>query len=344
MKHNNEIIPDGFFLSEENLPKSIINDRPRPLLAYRDTRRATILVKRTVIGPFVNRHTTDEDTITIMVRNESHIRIPNRKLKAVEKNRCLRMARKHDLVDPQYLTNEVQEIEHLANPVSVLYGDGSNKTNEVAGIPARVIYSQAVSIQPKKESIQHITHNALSDEKTMRNVAEFDKAGKTTMRTSLFETAYVREGTAFLSTITIDTPTLESLTLVLYGLQAGSYGAGSNVYGTNLRNEVLGIALTKREIPVTPWSSLHEHEIKNVDDAVKNFVDEIQTKINEKNGEKFLDSTEVQTLQTNLLGSMEDVVKAMTTLSKQAKEYVDVVFGSVENKKSKKTKEKEAEE
>lgn len=323
----NEKIPKKFLLTPENQPKSTVNGQPRPYLAHRDTRRATILVKRTVIGPFVNRHTNEEDTITIDIKGVPHIRIPNRKLKAVEKSRILRSARLAGIMPLGYLTNEVQEIEDLGNPISLVFGDGSNKQNEVAGIPGRVIYSQAVSIQPKSESIVHLTHNALSDEKTMRNVAERDAKGKTTMRTSLFETHYVKEGTTFLSTVTIDTPTKDILAVALYALGASSYGAGTNVYGTNIQNEILGMAFTYGEIPITPWSFLNDckDEQKSPDSMCDSFADKMKKTAGDAN---FLNREIAGKLQKELAGDRENIEEALKGINSHCGEYMATIFGT----------------
>lgn len=318
-----EKIPTDFLLTPENQPKTTVNGQPRPFLAHRDTRRATIFVKRTVVGPFVNRHTMEEDTINIEVRGQPHIRIPNRKLKAVEKNRVLRAARFAGIMPPEYLTNEIQEVEHLGNPVSLVFGDGSNKSNEVAGVPGRAIFSQAVSVQPKAGSIEHITHNALSDEKTMRNVAAKEK-GKSTMRTSLFETHYIKEGTVFLSVVTVDTPTREMLAVVLYGLEAGSYGAGTNVYGTNIRNEVLGIAFTHHELPLTPWSFLTDHETAP-DAAGEAFAAAAKALVGTG---VFLDQKDALALQQELAGDRGKVEKALLAIQEHCGPYISTVFGS----------------
>lgn len=316
-------IPKELLLTPETLPKTSINGKPRPFLAYRDTRRATLLVKRTVIGPFVNRHNLDEDTITIQVNGDAHIRVPNRKFKAVEKARVLRAARMAGLVPAGYLTNEVQEVADLANPVSIAYGDGSNKQNEVAGIPSRILHSQGVSVQTRAGSIVQLTHNALSDERTMRNVADREK-GKTTMRTSLFETSYVKEGTVFLSTLTIDTPTKDLLAVALYGLQAGSYGAGTAVYGTNIRNDLEGIAFTHRELPFTPWSILQDNPTKEPDAATKSLVG---ASIESSKDGHFLDSVKAKRLQEELAGTRQRATQALQAILAHCPDYIETVFG-----------------
>lgn len=248
-----DAIPDEHFI----LTDLQVNGETRPPLAQRDTRRIVIYLKRTVIGPFINRQDNDGDTIRARIgpgaSATDHIRVPARKWKSIEKVRGLQICRMYDAISSDYLYNEVKDTDLLANPVSVVFGDSAAASGDSAGIPSLAIYEQGLSVQLVADATERMQHNALSEAGTMWNVGE-EKG----FRHSLFDTLYVREGTVFLQSITLEAPTPESLGFILMTLDATRYGAGKQVLGNNIRNEVLGILATRNEPPVTAYTVLEE--------------------------------------------------------------------------------------
>ncbi len=225
----------------------------KPLLSRRTNRRIIIYLDREVIGPFVNRSTDPSDTIRYRFPDEDGrkgrevVRVPSRKFKSKEKLRGLEVCRAFGLVDPNYEYNAVESTEMLNNPNSVLFGDTETGGN-AAGIPSKFIYGEGLSVEDAAKAVQPLTHNALSEEGTMWNRKEGE------FRTSLFETVSVLPGTHIIQTITVDSPTPESLAHLLISLTATRYGAQTSVTGSNIRNRIMVILATTDEPPVTAYT------------------------------------------------------------------------------------------
>jgi CRISPR-associated protein Csc2 len=315
------LIPKAHFITESIK----VNDESRPPLAQRDTRRVIIYLRRTTIGPLVNRQDNEGDTIRARVANVDHIRVPARKWKSIEKLRAMQICRETDTISPNYLYNEVIDTDILANPMSVIFGDSSSASGDAAGIPSLAIYEQGLSIQSVSKATERITHNALSEAGTMMNIGE--KKGQ--FRQSLFDTLYVREGTIFLQSITLEAPTIESLALILMTLDATRYGAGKQVLGNNIKNEVIGLLATRNEPPVTPYTVLAElGKDEDVDKAISIYMKQVKA----WNGH-FVEGSEIEKIRAALRQDSKGRDQIMKKLFEEAKSYHTFVYGSKEKKK-----------
>ncbi len=315
------LVPKTNFITESIK----VNDEDRPPLAQRDTRRIIIYLKRTTIGPFINRQDNEGDTIRARVANVDHIRVPARKWKSIEKVRAMQICRESGTISSNYLYNEVVDTDLLANPMSVIFGDSSSASGDAAGIPSLAIYEQGLSIQSVSKATERITHNALSEAGTMMNIGE--KKGQ--FRQSLFDTLYIREGTVFLQSITLEAPTVESLAFILMSLDATRYGAGKQVLGNNMRNEVIGILATRNEPPVTPYTVLTElGKDEDVEKAISIYLNQVKA----WNGH-FVEGSKVENLRAELRQDDKSKDEIMKKLDAEAKAYHAFVYGSKEKKR-----------
>ncbi len=319
-------------LGEDNFTKS--SDGIRPLLALRTNKRLTIVIDREIIGPFVNRSTDPSDTI----RYRDHegrqlVRVPSRKFKSKEKLRGLEICRAYGLVDKEYEYNNVVRKELLNNPNSILFGD-ANVQGDEAGLPSKFVYGEGLSTEDVSTIAQPLTHNALSEEGTM-----WDRS-KGSFRTSLFETLSIMPGAHIVQTITIDSPTPESLVHMLNCLTATRYGAQTSVTGPNIRNRVIGIIATVEEPPVTAYTL--NRDLQNMvkketsgesstllDDAVKGaFANVIGNKILGADAQTFV----------NKVRSDKAMNEVYAALRQQSTDFYNYVYESKAEGKSKKKK------
>ncbi len=325
-----DLVPESHFITQDMQ----VNGEVRPPLAQRDTRRAILYLKRTVIGPLVNRQDNDGDTIRARIEatngSVDHIRVPARKWKSIEKVRGLQICRAYGLVSANYLYNEVNDTDLLKNPVSVVFGDSAAGAADSAGIPSLAIYEQGLSVQTVAEATERVTHNALSEAGTMWNVGE-EKG----FRQSLFDTLYVKEGTVFLQSITLEAPTPEALGFVLLTLDATRYGAGKQVLGANVRNEVVGLLATRNEPPVTAYTVLRElGESRSPEKAVEFLLRSAQAW-----GGHWVDGVKVEELRRAMREDAAGREAMMKDLASAAEAYHRFVYGAQGTKKrAKKTK------
>lgn len=310
------------------------SDGTRPILALRTNKRLTIIVDRETIGPFVNRSTDPSDTI----RYRDHegrqlVRVPSRKFKSKEKLRGLEICRAYGLVAHEYEYNNVQKNELLNNPNSILFGD-TNVQGDAAGLPSKFIYGEGLSTEEVSNIAQPLTHNALSEEGTMwdRSTGSF--------RTSLFETLSVLPGAHIVQTITIDSPTPESLAHLFNCLTATRYGAQTSVTGPNIKNRVIGIIATREEPPVTAYTLNRDlcslvgngdvnRESVMLDDVVKNAFANVS-------GNKILgDDAQALVQDVRVAKDMRDIYGA---LKQQSEAFYKYVYESRTEGKGKKKK------
>jgi len=321
----------------ENLGKANFtneSDGARPVLALRTNKRLLLVIDRETIGPFVNRSTDPSDTIRYRdPEGRQLVRVPSRKFKSKEKLRGLEICRAYGLVDSDYEYNNVTRNELLNNPNSILFGD-TNVQGDAAGLPSKFIYGEGLSTDEVSVIAQPLTHNALSEEGTM-----WDRS-KGSFRTSLFETLSILPGAHIIQTITVDSPTPESLVHLLNCLTATRYGAQTSVTGPNIRNKVIAILATREEPPVTAYTLNRDICLlsKNgeaeraptiVDNVVKNAFDNVI-------GNKVL-GDEAHAFVCNIRAAT-DLSELYATLRQQSEDFYRYVYEGKAEGKSKKKK------
>jgi len=239
-------IDERWFTTEDKFDE---NGVAIPPLAQNNPKRIIISIIRETIGPFIDRSDDPEETINVRLPDgRKVVEIPARKMKSKEKLLGLRLARAFGAVPAGYEYNAIRSSEMLKNPNSVIFGDTVVDGNDQAMMPSRVVYSSSYSIRDRTQITQRLTHNALSEGRTMwdRATGEY--------RTSLFTTEYVKPATFFPSFITLDDPTPEALMHVIMCLKESRYGAQTSITGPNMKNHIVAIMACQVEPPVSSYS------------------------------------------------------------------------------------------
>lgn len=234
-----------------------------------------IALVREVTNPLIIRSTDSEATVTLRTSDQIEVvEIPPRKLKSKEKLLGLKICREFNAVDKSVRYNVIDGKEKLNNVNSVLFGDSSTKSGDVAGLSSRAIYDWAYSIRDVNEITDKLQHNALSEDGTM-----WDES-KEGQRTSLFMTEYVLPETFFPHFITVDniTPGL-FLHLIFCILNQHRYGAQSTTNANNMSNHIVAIGFDDFEKPINSyliskaWHQEKSDEVPNLE-TICSFVQE----------------------------------------------------------------------
>lgn len=311
-----------------------------PKLAQNSPKRIVIGLIRETIGPFINRSTMPDETITIKVGENDNVReiveVPARKFKSKEKILGIRLCKLYDVIDKSYRYNSLADVGQLENPASAIFGDtvvGGGSENAGKGmLPSRVLYSSSYSIRDKSLITERLTHNALAENGTMWD----EKEGKN--RTSLFETEYIIPGVYFPSFLTLIDPTPEALYFVMQTLKEASYGAQTSITGDNFKNNIVFILGCYNEPAISSYKISRDWDNRELNfENIKNFIiekteNEINTEYKMVTGNelgeilKFLNNTPYE-LSLSAYKQLQEDVSDLYNFSK---------FGSKKNKKDKK--------
>lgn len=314
-------------IGEENFVNK--SDGNRPLLALRTNKRVTLIIDREIIGPFINRSTDPSDTIRYRApTGRQYVRVPSRKFKSKEKLRGLEVCRAYGLVNPGYEYNNVTEIDQMNNPNSVLFGD-TNVQGDAAGLPSKFIYGEGLSTDEVANIAQPLTHNALSEEGTM-----WDKT-KGSFRTSLFETMSILPGAHIVQTITLDSPTPETLMHLILCLRATRYGAQTSVTGPNIKNHVIAYVASRDELPITAYTLVAEMSRINISkqESLNNLmIEAITESLKDVRGTVVL-AEDAESL-TKAVQSASDLADVYNSLKNLSNEFHQYVYGEKKIKKT----------
>lgn len=121
---------------------------------------------------------------------------------------------------------------------TLVFGDSTDAAGKVLPVKAAALYSDAISLAPYADCVDHTFHNRASEDGSL-----FD-AEKGKNSDNLFERHFVKPGTLLVQTITINGRTapaeaIEHLLLCI-GL-AGAYGGQTSIHGVNVRTHLAGI-------------------------------------------------------------------------------------------------------
>ena len=255
-----------------------------PKLAQNNPKRIVIGLIRETIGPFINRSTVPDETITIKVGENDNTReiieVPARKFKSKEKLLGIRLCKLYNVIDKSYRYNSLENVNQLKNPVSAIFGDtvvlgGSDNAGQ-GMFPSRVLYSPSYSIRDRSIITERLTHNALSQNGTMWDETEGQN------RTSLFETEYVIPGVYFPSFLTLIDPTPEALYFVIQTLKESSYGAQTSITGDNFKNNIVFILGCYNEPAVSSYKISRDWNNRDLTfENIKNFmIEKTENEIN----------------------------------------------------------------
>jgi CRISPR-associated protein Csc2 len=278
-------------IGKEYFTEKKVESSEVPALAENNGKRIVIGIIRETIGPFINRSSIPDETITFRIDNNNETRdvveIPARKFKSKEKLLGTRLCRLYGVMDKnvqdrnrKYRYNSLSSVEMLKNPVSGIFGDTvvSGDTAGQGMFPSRVLYSSSYSIRDRSLITNRLTHNSLSYNGTMWDQEE----GKN--RQSLFETEYVIPGVYFPSFLTLVDPTPETLFFILETLHENSYGAQTSITGTNFRNNIIFLTGCDNEPPISSYEISRDLNTNKIDyQTLKSFILDKLSSVSNKN-------------------------------------------------------------
>lgn len=206
----------------------------------------------TTIGYFINRNNEATEITSEEFFGENRAVVPASKWRGAERSFILSVLRKAGQIPSDYERNMVKKKEDLQNPASMLWGDSSTgKGEEAAGISSRSFYDWAYSYRPVADISLNLQHNSLSDDGSILR-----ESGKVST-SALHNVNYIRPGVQFLRYVTLENVSPEMLIMQLMALIGTTrYGARTSVLGDNMRNEIVAIAGSKGERPVSSYSSM----------------------------------------------------------------------------------------
>ena len=307
-----------------------------------------ICLIRETIGPFINRSTVPDETITIKVGENDDAReiveVPARKFKSKEKLLGIRLCKLYSVIDKSYRYNSLQNVGQLENPVSAIFGDtvvlgGSDNAGQ-GMLPSRVLYSSSYSIRDRSAITERLTHNALAENGTMWDEIEGQN------RTSLFETEYVIPGVYFPSFLTLIDPTPETLYFVMQTLKESSYGAQTSITGDNFKNNIVFILGCYNEPAISSYKISRDWDNRELNfENIKNFM--IEKTENEINTEyKMVKGTELNDILEFLDNAPYELsLNAYKQLKQDVSDlYKFSKFGSKKSKKNNKAENTESDD
>lgn len=223
-----------------------LSDSPYDIPTLPEAQCIALPLIRETIAPILVRN-NDADEITDMVFDKiNRVRIIASKTKGVERRRGAQILRSLSMggwtaankaaVPKGKKPSEVFDLNSLVFGDSGMIDDGKKY---VAPIHAAVLYSDAISIQPKRE----IIHNVFRQGGIAEDGGNFDAENHQSSN-NIFTTYAVNPGALFVQCLMLPgrrltRPALDHLLLSI-GM-SGSYGGATAVTGTNLRTYCVGI-------------------------------------------------------------------------------------------------------
>jgi hypothetical protein len=227
-------------------------DTPYDIPALPEAQCIVIPLVREAIAPILVRN-NDADEITDMVFEDAQgsrvnrVRIIASKTKGVERRRGAQILRAMGMggwtaankaaVPKGKKPGEVFDLNSLVFGDSGMIDEGGKKF--VAPIHAAVLYSDAISVQPKRE----IIHSVFRQGGIAEDGGNFDAEGHQSSN-NIFTTYAVNPGALFVQSLVLPGRRLtrEGLDHLLLSIGlTGAYGGATAVTGTNLRTRCLGI-------------------------------------------------------------------------------------------------------
>jgi CRISPR-associated protein Csc2 len=208
----------------------------------------------TTMGYFINRNNEATEITSEEFFGENRVVVPASKWRGAERSFILSVLRKGGQISEKYSRNMVTKKEDLQNPASMLWGDSSTgKGDEAVGISSRSFYDWAYSYNPVADISLNLQHNSLGEDGSI-----LKNEGKVSS-SALHNVNYIRPGVQFVRYVTLENASPEMLIMQLMALIGTTrYGARTSVLGDNMKNEVVAIAGSKGERPVSSYSSMEK--------------------------------------------------------------------------------------
>ncbi|MGC8656964.1 MAG: type I-D CRISPR-associated protein Cas7/Csc2 [Thermoplasmata archaeon] len=231
-------------------------------------------------GFFINRNNEPTELTSENFFNEERLVVPAPKWRGPERTYLLSELRKVEKIIPQeYSRNMVKEKKHLKNPASLIFGDSSTGGgNEAAGIAARTFYDWSYSYESLSKISVRYLHNSLSDDNTILH----DENG--VLSNAIYNTPYVKPGVKLIRYVSMENVSMEMLILQLIAIIGTTrYGARTSILGDNISNKIIGIGFSKREAPISSYSTMvkaweansYEPEKLILEDMKKSYSDKL---------------------------------------------------------------------
>lgn len=215
---------------------------------------------REVIAPMLIRNNDADDITDMALAGKNRVLMIASKTKGVERRNGARILRTLG-VGGRYPTNknyirDEEDIREKYDLNTYVFGDSAMLKDKICSVHAAVLYSDAVSLQSRAESVMdQFRQGGISDDGSAYDAIKKDNS------TNIFTTRYVIPGTLFVQTLVMTgrrmTATALDHLLLAIGL-SGAYGGQTAITGTNLRTHFAGIYWGRLERPINAPKMLLE--------------------------------------------------------------------------------------
>lgn len=205
-------------------------------------------------GFFINRNNEATEITSETFMNEERLVVPASKWRGAERSYLLSELRKIEGAIPEdYSRNMATRKALLQNPSSLIYGDSSTGSgSEAAGIASRVFYDWSYSFEPLPQISLRLLHNSLSEGGTI-----LQEEGGKVKSNALYNIPYIKPGVKLIRYVSVENCSIEMLALILMAISGTTrYGARTAILGDNMKNTVIAIGYSKRETPISSYSTV----------------------------------------------------------------------------------------
>ena len=247
-KHNMESFYN--FLTTEIIAKNELAGTPYDIPALPEAQFIVIPVVREAVAPILVRNNDSDDVTDIVLAGANRVRMIASKTKGVERRRGSQILRSLG-VGGKGAANKTfipkgRNAGEVLDLNSFVFGDAAKgEESAIYPVHAAVLYSDAISVRPKKDLINDVFRQGGIYE----DGGNFDSESKKSSN-NIFTTYAVNPGTFFVQSLVIPghrmTRAAFDHLLLSVGL-AGSYGGQTAVTGTNIRTHFVGIFWGKME-------------------------------------------------------------------------------------------------
>lgn len=259
------------------------------------------------IGFFINRNNEPTELTSESFLGSERLVVPAQKWRGAERSYLLsELRRAAGIIPEEYSRNMVIKKKLLKNPSSLIFGDSSTGSGtEAAGMASRMFYDWSYSYEPLAKISVRYTHNTLSEEGTILH----EESG-TPKSNAIYNTPYVRPGVKLIRYVSMENSSREMLLLGLLAISGTTrYGARTAILGDNIRNKIVAIGFSKRETPVSSYSTIMRAWESGSYDPETLVAKEMHNAY----GENLMNEEELKSLMTevNQLRASPDQLKSM---------------------------------
>lgn len=335
------------FLATEIMTKYELASTPFDIPALPEAQCIVIPVIREAVAPILVRNNDADDVTDMFLAGANRVRMIASKTKGVERRRGAQILRSIGMGGRSAANKTfIPKGEKAGNVFDLntfVFGDAAkSEVSAIYPVHAAVLYSDAISVQPKKELVNDVFRTGGIYEDGGNFDAESNKTSN-----NIFSTYAVHPGALFLQSLVMPghrmTRAAVEHLLLSVGL-AGAYGGQTAVTGTNVRTHLVGIFWGKMErslnAPMEMLSVLKEEK----------SLDGILSLLGTEFGRTYPHSVEKKTLDecvASLVNRFEEgdpSLLAQYALARQnLSELFNAWFGTVEkkNRKGKKGQEEQ---